>query len=107
MKIYLDDLRSPPPEWTLTRWPIEVMNLIEGNQGKIEEISLDHDLGDDVCGTGYDVLKWIEEQVFNDPSFIPPQKITIHTANPVAKKRMEEVVSQIDKRIKGNMTISS
>jgi len=30
------------------------------------EISLDHDLGDDDSGTGYDVVLWIEEAVVVD-----------------------------------------
>ena len=29
--------------------------------GNVTEISLDHDLGDDDRGTGYDVILWIEQ----------------------------------------------
>jgi hypothetical protein len=29
----------------------------------VQELSLDHDLGDDARGTGYDVILWIEEAV--------------------------------------------
>ena len=61
MKIFLDDERDPPEGWTLVRWPQEVIDLLK--TGKVSEISLDHDLGDDRKGTGYDVLTWIEEQV--------------------------------------------
>ncbi|MGX1925728.1 cyclic-phosphate processing receiver domain-containing protein [Vibrio sp. NH-7] len=32
-------------------------------RGKVTEISLDHDLGDDEHGTVYDVVVWIEEAV--------------------------------------------
>ncbi|WP_309295279.1 cyclic-phosphate processing receiver domain-containing protein [Aeromonas caviae] len=42
------------------------------------EISLDHDLGDDGRGTGYDVILWIENEVMTN-YFIPP-KIHIHSA---------------------------
>lgn len=46
----------------------------------IKEVSLDHDLGGD--DTGFKVLDWmIEHEVW-------PQELTIHTANPVARKRM-------------------
>lgn len=31
--------------------------------GGVTELSLDHDLGDGACGTGYDVIVWIEEAV--------------------------------------------
>nr|WP_309249558.1 cyclic-phosphate processing receiver domain-containing protein [Paraburkholderia sp. CNPSo 3272] len=37
------------------------MRLLES--GIVEEISLDHDLGDDARDTGYDVILWIEEVV--------------------------------------------
>lgn len=46
----------------------------------INEVSLDHDLGGD--DTGMKVLNWmIENEVW-------PQELTIHTANPVARKRL-------------------
>ena len=62
--------------------------------GEVTEISLDHDLGDHFGRpdgikrerTGYDVLLWIERQVVLE-GFVPPI-IHIHTANPVAEKRM-------------------
>jgi hypothetical protein len=47
-------------------------------ENKVEEISLDHDLGDDQKGTGYDVLLWIEEQVFLK-GYVPP-KISVRSA---------------------------
>ncbi len=42
------------------------------------ELSLDHDLGDDAHGTGYDVLTWIEEAVAIR-GFHPP-RISVHSA---------------------------
>lgn len=91
MKLYLDDIRPCPAGWLLCRWPDEVINYIR--QGGVTEISLDHDLGDDNIGTGYDVLLWIEEQVkLHDLS---PPIIHIHTANPVAKVRMLAAVKAI------------
>ena len=42
-------------------WPQEAIRLLE--TGAVDEISLDHDLGDDERGTGYDVVRWIEEAV--------------------------------------------
>ena len=67
MKIYLDDERPTPKGWHRVYWPEEAIVLLQ--QGTVTEISLDHDLGDDAHGTGYDVVLWIEEavatQVFN------------------------------------------
>jgi hypothetical protein len=64
--------------------------------GLVTHISLDHDLGDDDnIGTGYDVVLWIEEQVVMG-DFTPP-KISVHSANPPAKKRMKQGIAQIRK----------
>jgi hypothetical protein len=95
MKLYLDDTRPPPSGWVLCRWPNEVIDHIK--RGNVEEISLDHDLGDDKRGTGYDVLRWLEERVFNDPAF-PVPVIHIHTGNPVARKKMAMAVHMINRR---------
>lgn len=95
MKIYLDDERIAPAGWTQVRWPDEVIELLK--TGKVTELSLDHDLGNDERGTGYDILLWLEEQVVcND--FIPPV-IHIHTANPAARIRMEGAIRSIRTRI--------
>ena len=42
----------------ISRQAIELLKT-----GNVTEISLDHDLGDDDRGTGYDVVLWIEEAV--------------------------------------------
>lgn len=52
----------------------------------VSEISLDHDLGDDKRGTGYDIINFLEK-LLNEKSVSLP-KIYIHTMNSVAKERM-------------------
>lgn len=91
MKVYLDDEREAPPGWTQARWPADVISLLIA--GGVTHLSLDHDLGDDAHGTGYDVLIWIEEAVVLR-GFVPPV-IGVHTANPAARKRMEAAVVAI------------
>ena len=91
MKVYLDDIRKPPAGWKLVKWPDEAIKLLK--TGKVEEISLDHDLGDDERGTGYDVVLWIEEQVVRN-KFNPP-KIKVHSANVSARKKMELGIKSI------------
>lgn len=54
--------------------------------GKVERISLDHDLGPPEAGTGYDVAKWIEEAAYNGK--IPAMRFGVHTANPVGRANM-------------------
>ena len=92
MKIYLDDERETPEGWIRVFWPDEMILLLKENN--VEEISLDHDLGDDKRGTGYDVLLWIEEQVFSS-EYIPP-KINVHSANSSAKNKMNLAIRKIN-----------
>ena len=57
------------------------------------EISLDHDLGDDTRGTGYDVVLWIEEAVATT-NFKPPI-MRVHSANSSARIKMESGINTI------------
>ena len=91
MKVYLDDERVTPNGWTRVYWPSEAIELLKS--GQVTEISLDHDLGDDERGTGYDVVLWIEEQVALH-GFIPP-KISVHSANVSARAKMEAGIRAI------------
>ena len=91
MKVYLDDLRPTPEGWVHVYWPDEAIELLK--TGQVEEISLDHDLGDDERGTGYDVVLWIEEAVVTK-EFIPPE-IFVHSANSAEKARMESGIASI------------
>ncbi|MBF4391506.1 cyclic-phosphate processing receiver domain-containing protein, partial [Vibrio anguillarum] len=77
MKVYLDDERDTPEGWVRSYWPEEVIELLKS--GNVTEISLDHDLGDDDHGTGYDVVLWIEEAVITR-GFVPPI-MKVHSAN--------------------------
>ncbi len=86
MKIFLDDIRDAPDGWVRVLWPDEAIELLMS--GTVTHLSLDHDLGDDKRGTGYDVLTWIEETVTVNHGFVLPE-ITIHTANPPARGRYE------------------
>ena len=85
MKIFLDDLRETPPGWPHCFWPEEVIELLKLNE--CTHLSLDHDLGDDSHGDGYDVLLWIEEQAVVS-GFTPPI-MKIHSANSAARERMQ------------------
>lgn len=91
MRLYLDDERPAPPGWRLIRWPDEVITLL--TTGEVTHVSLDHDLGDDARGTGYDVIVWIEEAVATR-GFTPPV-LTVHSANTAARARMEAGITSI------------
>lgn len=93
LRIYLDDERTTPDGWTRVYWPDEAIALLE--TGNVAEISLDHDLGDDARGTGYDVIAWIEEAVVTR-GFVPPV-VRVHSANPAARMRMEAGIAAIER----------
>jgi hypothetical protein len=96
LKIWLDDERPAPSGWLLARWPNEVIKLLKRHD--VATISLDHDLGNDAHGTGYDVLLWIEEAVLLH-GYKPPE-ILIHSANPAARTRMEAARKSINRLAK-------
>ena len=91
MKVFLDDLRTEPDGWVRVFWPDQAIDLLES--GLVTDISLDHDLGDDQRGTGYDVLLWIEEAV-HLRNFSPP-RMQVHSANTSARLRMLNAISAI------------
>ena len=93
MKVFLDDCRPTPDGWVAARWPDEVILLLA--EGGVTDVSLDHDLGDDERGTGYDVLTWIEEAVATR-GFQPP-RISVHSANPAAGQRMLQAIAAIER----------
>ena len=93
MKVYLDDERIAPDGWRQVRWPEEAIELLE--TGTVTELSLDHDLGDDDHGTGYDVVLWIEEAVAIR-GFRPPS-IKVHSANSSARIKMESGIQSIER----------
>lgn len=93
MKVFLDDERTPPEGWTLVRWPDEAIRLLE--TGEVTDLSLDHDLGDDERGTGYDVILWLERAVALE-GFCAP-RVRVHSANSAARARMEAGVRAIER----------
>jgi hypothetical protein len=83
MKIYLDDLRSCPEGFVPAKNYEECINLLLTNEVTI--ISLDHDLGQGK--TGYDVAKFmVENNIF-------PEKIYIHSANPVGVDNIYQLLN--------------
>jgi len=97
MKLFLDDERPTPEGWVRAYTAPEAIAMLE--TGKVTHLSLDHDLGPDAAGTGYDVCLYVEQRVFElafdfyNP-FIPPV-MTVHSANPVGRERMEFAIKQI------------
>lgn len=87
MRIYLDDLRPTPDGYVRTYTVEETIELIRQNDGQIEVISLDNDLGTGFL-EGREVAKWIEEQAFHGNIKMIPE-IIIHSGNNVAQDEMK------------------
>lgn len=92
MKIYVDDERDAPgKDWQLFRSFTDLRELLVNNYGRsgfsIEWLSLDHDMGDGE-ETGYTFSYWLEEQNYKGIQF-PIGAISVHSANPAGKTRME------------------
>ena len=85
MKIWLDDIRPIPASFT--HWAKTAKEaIVYLMTGECEAISLDHDLGEDSAGTGYNVALWIEQAAHSGA--INPLLWTIHSANPIGRARM-------------------
>jgi len=94
MKVWLDDERLAPKGWKRSKTAAQAVGRLVCDH--VEEISLDHDLGDKHVPeqTGYTVLQWIEREVF-EFGFLPPV-IHIHTANLAAREKMLSAVRSIE-----------
>jgi len=92
IKVWLDDVRVAPQDWTHVYWPNEAIDLLK--QGNVTHLSLDHDLGNDNRGTGYDVLLWLEEEVACHSLVLP--SINIHSANVSARRKMLLAIGKIE-----------
>ena len=93
MKIYLDDCRPCPEGWVLAKTAQDAIELLRART--TTHISLDHDLGPEEAGTGYDVACWLEHMFFTDPDWVAP-KWSIHSSNPVGRQRMTAALRRME-----------
>jgi hypothetical protein len=92
MKVYLDDMRDAPAGWLRVHTSQECIDVLSKN--RVTELSLDHDLGLNSVGTGYDVLLWIEHQVYMN-NYSPPM-MSVHSQNASAAAKMALAIKHID-----------
>lgn len=91
MKIYMDDERVTPEGWMRTYTVEETITQLETRQ--VTHLSLDNDLGEGLL-EGWNVIDWLEEQVYNDPTF-PLPEVTIHSANASRVEYMQRALRSI------------
>jgi hypothetical protein len=95
MKVWLDDERNPPDDsWMVFHTAEELLEWLGPHIGKVELLSLDHDLGEG-RQTGYDVLECLEGMAYLCRP-VPP-RIEVHSANPVGRQRMLQAIQSIRK----------
>lgn len=89
MKIWVDDIRTPPDEsWLWFRNSHECIVYLRYAMGAwgIDEMSLDHDLGDD--DTSRPIVMWMCENDFW------PVEVRVHSANPVGVEWLEGMIER-------------
>lgn len=95
LRVWLDDDlvdRAAPDGWTHVTTAWECIELLDS--GRVKELSLDHDLGDDdQYGRGIDVVNWLgNEQEVHDRPLWPEGGITIHSANPSGRDQIARAI---------------
>jgi hypothetical protein len=97
LRVWLDDDlidRSAPEGWVHVTTAQQAIALLDS--GRVLELSLDHDLGDDYrFGRGIDVVDWLaEQQEVHGRILWPRDGITIHSANAPGREAMVRTVER-------------
>ena len=93
MKIWVDDVRTPPIEYDTCVQSVfqTIVKIIwaETRKEEIEVIDLDHDAGEYFSDGGdyIKILDWLEETGRNYP-------IRIHSLNPVGVQNMRKIIER-------------
>lgn len=112
VNMWLDDIRPPPPGYSLVKTVGEAIAVLMLHD--VERCSLDHDLGAcEKCmqgkspeqwlaeanyqsmpncehfGTGYELVCWMEAN-----NVWPKHKPAVHSANPAGRARMQAVIDK-------------
>lgn len=92
IRIYIDDIRTPPPGWTVVRNSRTARIMIDGlrQQGiKIDAISFDHDIPcNGVHETSRSIMLYLAEHDYW------PEKVYVHSMNSVGREYLEGMVTR-------------
>lgn len=86
MKLWVDDLREPPEGWYWAKTSEHAIEMLILGRNHVEEMSLDHDLGED--DTTRRVVLWMCE------NSQWPETVGVHTANPVGREWLEGMIAR-------------
>ncbi len=98
MRIYLDDLREPPPGHLLVKRVDRLKEIVKEKGRDIKVLDLDNYLGDysKFGGNGIDFISWLEEAVYTgEVELNPDVKIVSHSSDPTMRDAIEEVGERI------------
>ena len=94
MKVYMDDARKTPEGFVRTYTAEETKILLLTRQ--VQFLSLDNDLGSlDPATEGYNVVNFIEELVYFDPTFPVPEMV-VHSSNASRALSMRQAIKRLD-----------
>ena len=82
--LLIDDMRSLEGMDMTSRTGEVGMSLMQ--QGVVTHLYMDNDLGEDVPREGIDIMKWARDNGHM------PSNVTIVSANPVCRGRMEDIL---------------
>lgn len=82
MKLFLDDLRAPPPGWTLVKNYRDCVFQLGAQE--YDAVSLDYSLGEQ--RTGLDVLRWMAEHAKY------PARLNIHSTHGYGRAAMADYI---------------
>ncbi len=99
MKLWLDDILPHPEGWARAYTAEQAIELISSNT--VTEISLDHDLGPEEAGTGYDVACFIEKSAAE--GWLNKLVWNIHSQNPIGIKNMIAALKSAERFWLGNV----
>lgn len=91
MNLFIDDIRPCPGGYKLARDSVKAKRLL--STFTFDHVSFDNDLGLD-SEEGWQIINWLENEI-REGRITKPGRITCHSMNPVAKKRIMETAQKI------------
>jgi hypothetical protein len=94
MKLYVDDVRTPPPGWGLARTVKEATDIL--GRGGVDEVSLDYMIGETAENNFSPVARFIAGL----PEDKRPRVVHIHTASSHGARELHSILEGFVKDIR-------
>lgn len=94
IRLWVDDERPMPSDFTHhAKTAADAIRILTSQI--VEYISLDHDLGPEHAGNGYEIASWIEFRAYSKT--LRRISWAVHSANPIGRARMIVALKNADK----------